>query len=806
MDATTELETLETDSLSTRFEIRARLQEFCRPHFRSVRAFRAPKHDSFRVTESETFECEPLSVRHLSTTATCIESLLACPVEKDDREALEKLARGFAARALERPTDKWLSEGSAPVYCCVRTLPIVMSYASEGCEAKIRELLLTVLQQTRELGRFGFGETTGNHDKVSDRAIYFPPTAYHTYWTLLCLERFQSKFLNATSIGDFQLDVVIAGAKFWSLGQLGYEIALHAARSPRRNTDQLVWSLACLLRFEAALPAAMDKQDLVRHALHHVFTELDHTGSWPHRKALFHYREAGNAYCYVFETFAIVLRDALRVDSELIREMLRPHLRRLTGLIDYADSTRIRLEEPGASGWASGHRADRTDAEAWATASVYSFAQYLRVTYGHSTRAATLAALRRGGQARTRLTSEEARKQLVRRGDCWDMSAGELSPGGGAGISPSESVADLLLSLYVNPVLAQTDVSEQGVPRAESSLRDPDFEVISEGQARSAILFGPPGTSKTTLAQCVADIVEWEYLEIHASDFVADGLGEVQKTADRLFRQLMELDRTVVLFDEADELVRRRDGETDAFGRFLTTSMLPKLAELWKRRRVIYFVATNHLEYFDEAIIRSQRFDALIPIFPPSFDAKCQRVNQLLAESYGLQGVTWSVPLTDVHAVLREAWASAEHDAAGIDSPLGDARSLAKLVYLRWDQMHELAARLVGELSKEVMPAVISRIVLEKALRSMGDDRLNALGPYARLERDRRRARRDYQMRRIWELREVGGEFPTGAVLGARRLKGKQHVWLSCEGGTETLLMHLDSSVPGSRSFTGPPP
>jgi hypothetical protein len=166
-----------------------------------------------------------------------------------------------------------------------------------------------------------------------------------------------------------------------------------------------------------------------------------------------------------------------------------------------------------------------------------------------------------------RQSSEKAILELSERGDTWTMGADHYN------------AANQLMALYVNPVRFS---------KSDDEL-EPDSQPIATHQARAAILFGPPGTSKTTLSRNVACAIGWEYVELHASHFVADGLPNVQRTADGIFRDLMQLDRTVILFDEIDELVRAREKDSDAFGRFLTTSMLPKLAELWSGRKVIYF-------------------------------------------------------------------------------------------------------------------------------------------------------------------------------------------------------------------------
>jgi SpoVK/Ycf46/Vps4 family AAA+-type ATPase len=60
----------------------------------------------------------------------------------------------------------------------------------------------------------------------------------------------------------------------------------------------------------------------------------------------------------------------------------------------------------------------------------------------------------------------------------------------------------------------------------------------------------------------------------------------------------------------------------EVLSRFLTTAMLPKLAALSDRRRLVVLLATNHLENFDIAISRPGRFDVIVPVNPPTWQEK----------------------------------------------------------------------------------------------------------------------------------------------------------------------------------------
>jgi hypothetical protein len=140
---------------------------------------------------------------------------------------------------------------------------------------------------------------------------------------------------------------------------------------------------------------------------------------------------------------------------------------------------------------------------------------------------------------------------------------------------------------------------------------------------RSAIFFGPPGTSKTDLSRKIADFLGWPLLAIDPSHLLRKGMDGIQAEANRIFRMLEQAERVVVLFDEFDELVLERGSpKAEAFSRFLTTAMLPKLATIHNRATLVFIIATNNIGDFDLAIRRQGRFDRVMQIMPPTYKAK----------------------------------------------------------------------------------------------------------------------------------------------------------------------------------------
>jgi hypothetical protein len=304
-----------------------------------------------------------------------------------------------------------------------------------------------------------------------------------------------------------------------------------------------------------------------------------------------------------------------------VAERLSPEVTAaLRQAVDYLRESRVPLvathpdtpQETPVVGWAPDHIYGRTQIDTRATAAA------LRLTIT------------------TRGVSEQERsvRALAHFDDVWD---------------PSDHTPDYLVwPDYVeknepdsrNPILPYLD--KHFVQYARKT-RAEDRRPWARTEAMSAILFGPPGTTKTTIVKSMAQGLEWPLVTLSPGTFIRDGLENVERRAIEVFSHLQDLIRVVVLFDECDELFRARrhaqdnqgNDEMRSISAFMTASMLPKLQDLRDNGQAFFVIVTNYFDQIDSAAKRIGRIDRVVGVSWPDTTQRTQMIRRQLVETAG---------------------------------------------------------------------------------------------------------------------------------------------------------------------------
>jgi ATPase family protein associated with various cellular activities (AAA) len=353
-----------------------------------------------------------------------------------------------------------------------------------------------------------------------------------------------------------------------------------------------------LSRISKDLPSRVE----LTHAIGRVFEQQTDSGVWHKSFPLFHFPKSGAAdYCFSFEFLEAVLIEFSEFDI-----LARPAI--LEGIekaVQWCDNTRFTFRDAGRTfcGWNAGGEVTRLAAgmpEAWATSVVHMFLWELDSAL-----------------------SQWLQKLILEKFHAEWPSADKWN-----------ELIDVDLH-FPGEDTTLTEVAEKELigPAVKAKATEQSLRKRPLADRRSALLFGPPGTSKTSFAKAIAGRLTWALLIITPSEFLSMGLEQIYVRATEVFQDLMDLSGVVILFDEMDALAQTRgNAALDVTRQLLTTSMLPK-ADLHDRARVIFFMATNHKKDLDPAITRPGRFDLLLCVGPPNWDRKLKGTSQVLKGS-----------------------------------------------------------------------------------------------------------------------------------------------------------------------------
>nr|WP_145483255.1 MULTISPECIES: GNAT family N-acetyltransferase [Streptomyces] len=156
------------------------------------------------------------------------------------------------------------------------------------------------------------------------------------------------------------------------------------------------------------------------------------------------------------------------------------------------------------------------------------------------------------------------------------------------------------------------------LPLTEPALAD-RYGVVPP---KSVILFGPPGTGKTSFAKAVSSRLGWPFVELFPSRLAADTSEGLATALRDAFADLAELDSVVLFIDEVEEIAAARSGKAVDPGHGVTNELLKLIPVFREHDSRLLVCATNSVRSLDAAFLRPGRFDYVIPIGPPDPTAR----------------------------------------------------------------------------------------------------------------------------------------------------------------------------------------
>jgi MoxR-like ATPase/GNAT superfamily N-acetyltransferase len=182
------------------------------------------------------------------------------------------------------------------------------------------------------------------------------------------------------------------------------------------------------------------------------------------------------------------------------------------------------------------------------------------------------------------------------------------------------------------------------LPLAEPALA----EQYGVAPPKSVILFGPPGTGKTSFAKAVASRLRWPFVELFPSRLAAEAPGALAASLREAFDDLAELESVVLFIDEVEEIAGARSGLAVDPTQGVTNELLKLIPTFAERRDRLLVCATNSVHSLDQAFLRPGRFDYVIPVGPPDSDARRAIWTRYLGPAVDAVDVAQLVAATDM--------------------------------------------------------------------------------------------------------------------------------------------------------------
>jgi transitional endoplasmic reticulum ATPase len=168
-----------------------------------------------------------------------------------------------------------------------------------------------------------------------------------------------------------------------------------------------------------------------------------------------------------------------------------------------------------------------------------------------------------------------------------------------------------------------------------SHMRAEIYEQVGLAPPRGILFVGPSGTGKTAMARALSGEKQLPLIAIDGPQLYSKWLGESERALREVFKKARRAAPCILFFDTIDALAPKFGADqfgTDVYQRILS-QLLREIDNLRDVKGVILLAATNRPERIEPALLRSGRFDYMLPFAKPDAADRaaimrlcCQRV------------------------------------------------------------------------------------------------------------------------------------------------------------------------------------
>jgi AAA+ superfamily predicted ATPase len=179
-----------------------------------------------------------------------------------------------------------------------------------------------------------------------------------------------------------------------------------------------------------------------------------------------------------------------------------------------------------------------------------------------------------------------------------------------------------------NDVVVPDEARERLLDIVKVFVRPDVARDLGVGIPAGVLLFGPPGTGKTTIAKAMASEAGAAFYEASGADLVAEQAQRSAQKVAELFERARGDRPAIVFVDEVDALLRAGGADVPAAHQRVVKRVLQELDDGGRDGGVLLVAATNRIDIIDPAILRDHRLTA-IEIGLPDVAARLQLLHVL---------------------------------------------------------------------------------------------------------------------------------------------------------------------------------